>query len=324
MVFRKLVVGIGRQVRNSIVNGVQQHQEQQQQQQHQQYSNMNNNTHQNMYGPPPQLGRAAPNSTPASWGLLILPDKVTPSPLFARLIDAIFTLALGADTSNNADILTPTRLAAVYDELGYPQQDNLPFLLHRQAQNLGGGDPHKTVNEGMEMAWRLFELEYTTIINTSGLTVPGLTREGFRAMMVRDGLIYPPGQASAHSALLARHRGTLLTTQGAAFPAVPIGAESLMPPGVPATGDAETQRVYKERQAAWTKEYASRFGGQGMGTEMGMGMGMAPDMNGGGWQMAMQMQNFKHNMTMDAMTPGYRVPNGMGGYTYHYTGGLNW
>jgi len=41
------------------------------------------------------------------------------------------------------------------------------------------------------------------------------------------------------------------------------------------------------------------------------------------WAMAMQIQTFKHNMTMYAMTPGYRVPNGWGGCNYHYTGGLH-
>jgi hypothetical protein len=57
-----------------------------------------------------------------------------------------------------------------------------------------------------------------------------------------------------------------------------------------------------------------------LGQQQGFGMG------GGGvdWGMAMQMQTFKHDMTMSALTPGYREPNGWGGYDYHYTGGLNW
>ncbi|KAM6524463.1 hypothetical protein FALCPG4_010075 [Fusarium falciforme] len=322
MVFRTLCE-IGRQVRDSIADGVQRYQQQQQVLLQQQQQNLHNgpqapDSAYNMnpdYGLPLYLGRTTPSLAPTSWGLLILPDKTTPSPLFARLLDAIFTLALAADTSNAADILTPTRLAAVYDELGYFQEDNLPFLLLRHAQQLGESNPHARVNEGMQMAWRVFELEYTTTTTTTGATVPGLTRQGFRAMMVRDGLIYPPGQAKAHSALLARHRSRL-STQGAAFPAVPIGTESLTPPSVPATGDAETQTVYKERQAAWVNEYRSRFGGQGMGG-MEMGLGMR-----GGWPM--EMETFRHNMTMEAMTPGYRVPNGMGGYNYHYTGGLSW
>jgi hypothetical protein len=238
----------------------------------------------------------------------VLPDKVTPSPLFALLLDDIFTLALAADTSNAVDILTPTRLAAVYDELGYPQQDNLPFLLLRHAEQSGESNPHARVNEGMQMAWRVFELEYGTATTTTGAVVPGLTRRGFQAMMVRDGLMDPHRQAKGLSALIARHRGGMSAQRGQ-LPEVPIGAESLTPPGNPTTGDAETQRVYRERQTAWVEAYKSRFGAQGVQMDM---------------EMARMMQTFKHNMTMDAMTPGYRVPNGMGGYTYHYTGGLDW
>ena len=238
MVFRTLHEAC-RKARDSIADGVQRYQ-QHQALLGQQRQNLHNN---------PQavdhLGWAAPAPTPpddvpASWGLLVRPDKATPSPLFARLLDEIFTLALAADTSNTADILTPTRLAAVYDELGYLQEDNLPFLLLRHAEQSGESNPHARVNEGMQMAWRVFELEYRTTTTTTGAVVPGLTRQGFRAMMVRDALIYPPGQAKAHSALLARHRSRI-SAHRAAFPEVPIGTESLTPPGVPTTGDADIQ-----------------------------------------------------------------------------------
>ncbi|KAL8365326.1 hypothetical protein RB595_004231 [Gaeumannomyces hyphopodioides] len=333
MVFKTLRE-IGRQVRDSVAEGVQQYQQQQMELARQQ--NLQNGPQ--MLGPSynqplpyhhlpshyqtfpshvdpvlnPSL-RFGPAAGQTSWGLLILPDKTTPSAHFVRLLDAIFALALHADNSCTADILTPTRLAAVYDELGYAHDDNLPFLLFRHAQQCGDGSPHARVNAGMEMAWRIFGLEYTAATIT---TAPGLTRQGFRTMMVRDGLIYPVGQAKAHSALLARYRDRLSAQGVAAFPAGPLETESLMPPGVPATGDAETQNVYKERQAVWAREYRCRFGG-GQG-ELGVGMGAADVAT------AMQMATFRHNMTMDAMTPGYRVPDGRGGYNYHYTGGLNW
>src|SRR5687768_9250949 len=151
-----------------------------------------------------------------AWGVLILPDKTTPSPLFASLLNAIFTLALPADSSTSADILTLTRLAVVYTELGYPQADNLPSLLHQRAQRCCDADPRSRIDQGMQMAWRVFGLKYTTAMGAVGLT-----RKGFMDMMARDGLIYPPGQATAYSDLLARRRGELENSRhGTAMDAV--------------------------------------------------------------------------------------------------------
>ncbi|KAK3363142.1 hypothetical protein B0T25DRAFT_526424 [Lasiosphaeria hispida] len=258
------------------------------------------------------------NDGPTAWDLLILSDKVTPSPLFVHLLDAIFNLALAADTSNTADVLTPTRLTAVYEELGYLQEDDLPFLLLRHAHQSGeSSDPHARVNDGMRMAWRIFELEHITVTTARG-AAPGLTRQGFRTMMVRDGLIYPPGQANAYSNFLDRHQDRL-SAQGLVLPPVGIGAESFMPPGVPLAGDADTQRLFKQRQGAWVAEYKTRFGGQDY-----QGAGMAAVMEPGGWALAMQLQTFKHDTTMQALAPGYSASNGRGGYDYHHTGGLNW
>ncbi|KAK0730898.1 hypothetical protein B0H67DRAFT_563234 [Lasiosphaeris hirsuta] len=305
-----------RVLRDSIADGVEQYQ-----QRHRQQSG---NAYNPSYGPnmSSYVGYSPiepPDAGPASWGLLILSDKTTPSTLFVYLLDAIFNLALPSDTSNTADVLTPTRLTAVYEELGYLQEDNLPFLLFRHAHQSGeSNDPHARVNEGMRMAWRIFELEHTTVATARG-AVPGLTRQGFRTMMVRDGLIYPPGQANAYSNFLDRHRGKLLA-QGVAIPPAEMDAESLMPPGVPLAGDVDTQRLYKQRQGAWVAEYRSCFGGQDYHQEAGMAAGVEP----GGWALAMQLQTFKHNMTMDALTQGYSAPNGRGSYDYHYTGGLSW
>ena len=91
-----------------------------------------------------------------------------------------------------------------------------------------------------------------------------------------------------------------------------------MPPGVAPTGDMQVQMRYKERRERWVTEYKMRFGGGGGSGAANMDQGM---MDIG---MAMRMENWKHRMTMDAMTPGYRVTNGSGGYDYVYTGGLNW
>ncbi|KAH7375172.1 hypothetical protein B0T11DRAFT_345065 [Plectosphaerella cucumerina] len=260
--------------------------------------------------------QASPPNLPPSWGLLIQPDKTTPSPLFSQLLDALFDLSLAADTRITADVLTPTCLAAIYEELGYPEADNLPLLLLRRAQQAGDARPHDRVNAGMRLAWRLFNLEHTDASSAPG--VPGLTRAGFRALMVRDALICPPGQAAAHSALLAR-RSAELSSRGAVFPPRPIGAGSFMPPGVPISGDARTQSMYREQQAQWVAEYTKMYGVPGP-EQVQQQMADSAE----GWAMARQMQMFKHNMTMDALTPGYRIPDGSGGYTYHYTGGLNW
>jgi hypothetical protein len=190
---------------------------------------------------------------PLAWPLLINADK-TPTPLFARMLDAIFDLARSADTNTTSqELLTPTRVATVYKELGYSPQDNLPALLFQAAQN--SGDKTR-VNEGMKMAWQIFELEYTT---TTG-NVPGLTKQGFRDMMVRDALIYPPGQAMAYNALLGKHKVQITRyAKGEMFPAGDIATECFMPTGVPESGDVETQRVYRERQGVWGREYSARF-----------------------------------------------------------------
>jgi hypothetical protein len=330
MVFRTLRE-VGRQVRTSITESIQQQQQQQQRDflQHQQRDLFQTPT----MGPSPShpyyVGPAPPPTQPQQyyyyppqqppspqWPLLINPDQA-PTPLFAALLDANFTLSLSADSSSNtqADILTPTRLAAIYDELGYPQADNLPYLLFRHGQTCGDGNPHLRVNEGMQMAWRLFQLDFVLANADNGTPTPGLTRRGFRELMVRDGLIYPIGQAKAWSAFVEKHReklGGMLEPLGMAIPAGEIPTESFMPRGVPATGDTEVQRVYRERRGRWVAEYRARFGGQEM---MGLNNG-----DGSSWGMAFQMENFRHQMTMDALTPGYRLPNG----NVVWTGGLSW
>ena len=313
MVFRALCE-VTRQARASIVESFQRHHHQQQQsleQQRLQRQSMNN---------------YVPSLSPAQRPLLILPNK-TPSPFFTALLDAIFTLALPVDNSTTADLLTPTHLAAVYDELGYQQSDNLPYLLHCHAQRCCDADPRSRVNEGMQMAWRIFELEYGMGTTTAGVAVPGLTRRGFRDMMVRDGLIYPLGQAKAWFGMIEKHRGRLVS-MGLTIPVGVIGPEAFMQGGIGVSGDGETKREYRERQQRWVEEYNQRFYGEriagGVGGGMvGQGQGIGPGM-GTDWRMAMQMQQWKHNMTMDAMTPGYRVENGYGGYSYVYTGGFNW
>lgn len=167
----------------------------------------------------------------------------------------------------------------------------------------------------MQMAWQVFGLGHTTVAG-----VVGLTRKGFIDMMVRNGLIYPAGQANAYSGLLTRRRGGLEMAAGVGFPIVPIGSESFMPGlDVPMTGHVATQTLYKQREAAWVEEYRRVFGVQDMNLIGGGEQGGGMMMGGGGWQMAMWLENFRHNMTMDALTPGYRV-----GDRAYYTGGLNW
>ncbi|KAK4116049.1 hypothetical protein N656DRAFT_774240 [Canariomyces notabilis] len=162
------------------------------------------------------------------------------------------------------------------------------------------------LNEGIQMAWRIFGLEYTTTTQNT----PGLTRKGFRDLMVRNAIMYPPGQARAYDMLLAKHRARLVAL-GAMLPAGEIAMECFMPAGIPATGDGETQRVYREQQANWVWEYKARFTIAHMGCLAGGAREPA-----GGWGLAMQLENFKHNMTMDALGPGYREPNGSVGIPF--------
>jgi hypothetical protein len=280
MVFRTLR-NIGKDTRNALSEGIQQHRAQQQQQQRETHSFQTPNT--------------APRTS--TWPLLILSSH-TPSPLFAVLLNALFTLSLPIDSSvpPSLDILTPTRLAAIYDELGYPQSDNLPILLHQQAQQACDADTRARVNEGMALYWRIFGLEQNTGVRFDGTAVPGLTRKGFMDMMVRDGLMYPLGQAKSYSALLSRRRGELVARAGVEFPMGPVGAESFMLMGeIPATGHTETQRVYEQGVAVWGEEYRTRFGGGNMAMSGGQGR----------WQMAMGTENWRHNTVMEALTTSF-------------------
>ncbi|KAK4116050.1 hypothetical protein N656DRAFT_765081 [Canariomyces notabilis] len=124
---------VGRAVRNTVAEGIHQYEQQQQQHQRQQYNTFPQGGYYNNTTLVPYRGQI-PQPPPSSWPLLIEPDKTTPTFLFSRLLDAIFALAQSADTNTaSQELLTPTRLAAVYDELGYPPEDNLAFLLFRDA-----------------------------------------------------------------------------------------------------------------------------------------------------------------------------------------------
>ena len=135
-----------------------------------------------------------------------------------------------------------------------------------------------------------------------------MTRQGFHTMMVRDAVIYPHGQAVAYNALLRKHRGRLCALAGCEFPAGEIGDECFTPEGMLVTGDIETKRDYKERQELWAREYRARF--PPVQCREGVGVPGNLQDSAEGWALAMQLQTFKNDMTMDSLTPGYGVPNG--------------
>ncbi|KAM5386907.1 hypothetical protein ACJZ2D_000200 [Fusarium nematophilum] len=258
-----------------------------------------------MYGGQPNMYNQYPNgdynsnnnnfsprgSVSFSWGRLINPDK-SPSPLFTRLIDAIFNFGDASIAPQQTGVLEPEKAAKLYEWMAYADSNNYAKSFLNFAVQNNFPSPQARQSEAMAIVWRVFELEYTT----TSTGTPALTREGFRAAMLMDSLVDPVIQLKRFNFVLGNNHGTLIDpATGAPFPTSTIPADAL-----PAAGDQETQRVQAQKMAAVSAEYL----------EYQKGM--------------MAAQNFKHQMTMDGLTAGYWVPNPYGGYQFQYTGGMNW
>lgn len=195
--------------------------------------------------------------------MLIMDDKVTPTAVFNDLLNTIFDIVLPSDPTNTAELLTPTRLAAVYDVLDYPLYLNLPFLLYRDGKRSRDDNPHFRVRTHMATFWRDLRLESGIVTSTNeNIPTPGLTRKGFISMMVRDAVMYPVDRAHQYTAMMGRYRHRL-EERGRLFPRAKIHARFFTPPGVPPTGDANLLMEFVHIQQVWESNYMS-----GTGSEM--------------------------------------------------------
>ncbi|KAH7129777.1 hypothetical protein B0J13DRAFT_644713 [Dactylonectria estremocensis] len=242
---------------------------------------------------PANVTSSTPQGSAASfqWGNLINPDK-TASRQFVLLIDAIFAFANKALEPRNTGILEPTKAASVFEAMNYADSNNIPKSFYRFAVQNNYPDPLKFQADAMAMNWRIFQIPH----HTDNANTLGLTREGFRAIVLRDALLDPIVQWKRLNSFLAANHQRLINPETLSqFPLSTIPEGSM-----PDTGDPETIRVFREREAIMSAELLQYQ------------------------QTLMNAQNWKHQATMDGLTPGYFTPNAWGGYQFHATGGMNW
>ncbi|KAH7161845.1 hypothetical protein EDB81DRAFT_925626 [Dactylonectria macrodidyma] len=240
----------------------------------------------NVTSPTPQASTAY-----FQWGNLINPDK-TASRQFVLLMDAIFNFADTALEPRNTGILEPTKAASLFEAMNYADSNNIPKGFYRFAVQNNYPDPLKFQADAMAIHWRIFQIPH----HTDNAHTLGLTREGFRAIILRDALLDPIIQWKRLNTFLAANHQRLINPETLSqFPLSTIPEGSL-----PVAGDPDTIRVFREREAIMSAELLQYQ------------------------QTLMSAQNWKHQVTMDGLTPGYFTPNAWGGYQFHATGGMNW
>ncbi|KAI9932587.1 hypothetical protein ASPWEDRAFT_33473 [Aspergillus wentii DTO 134E9] len=256
------------------------------------YSN-NNGSGQTAQGPqsfPPDRPTQRPSSS-FTWGNLVTTDK-RPSPLFARLLDAIFNFADRNHWPQNTEGLEPSKYAFLHEEMGYPLQGNPSKLYLQLATENHFPTPEATRNEALTILYRTFGFRFSI----GQGEIPVLSRQGFHSAMLLDTLVDPTGQLSRFNHILSRrHAGILDPETNMPFPLASIPRASF-PMG------ADQQKLLDQRNAnsrfnAEFREYMAQLQG---------------------------MQQQVHFATMNAMTPGYWIYGPYGRYEYHSTGGLNW
>jgi hypothetical protein len=149
------------------------------------------------------------------WDNLILTPSNHPSPLFRRLIDAIFTYFNDSSASQGLD---PTKYASVFTALMYTVDENKPRYFFVFASNGRFPSPEGFVNDAKDMLYRSFGISYIT---RNGQ--PVLTREGFHQVMLRDTLGDPDVQCRRFNIFLEVHGQRVLDpATGLPFPTLVI------------------------------------------------------------------------------------------------------
>ncbi|KAF7551750.1 hypothetical protein G7Z17_g4802 [Cylindrodendrum hubeiense] len=251
----------------------------------------------NTYGPnqPPPASMTSPvqqaNMTSFSWGNLINPDR-TASRQFVLLLDAIFHLADTTLEPRNTGILEPPKAATLFEAMNYSDSNNIPKSFYQFAVQNHYPDPLKLQADAMAMNWRIFQIPY----HTNNANVVGLTREGFRAIILRDALVDPVVQWKRLDTFLSTNHSRLVNPETR----LPFPASTIPEGSLPTTGDPETMRICREREKQMSAEFLQYQ------------------------QALMGAQNWKHQATMDGLTAGYFTPNAWGSYQFHATRGMNW
>lgn len=267
-----------------------------------------------------------------SWGRLLNQDK-TASPTYQRLLQAIFNYANQSCHPMNTNGLEPAKLAWVHDQLGTKLEDNTARASLQIAARIAHPSPESFRNQLLTMYYSSYGLAYVMPYNDG---TPVLTREGFIAHMVSDTLINPTLQRERLNRILSNHHTALIDpATNLPFPrhaiSIPRNSLSWMP-------DMTELRQVASRKAAFEAQFfpylqqcsQSHQNVQSQGYHCTLPNGTpqqslaalqaTANNNNEYWTMMRMGQNYLHNSTMDALTPGYVTYDGK----FHNTGGLQW
>jgi hypothetical protein len=207
--------------------------------------------------------------TQQSWGPLITPSN-QPTPLFTRLLDAIFTYFTNIPPVDPTGF-DPVKYASVFTALFYSDNNNLSRRYYMFATQNHMPAPEQFAYQALAIFYRTHHIQHTM----NGAT-PILTREGFHLMMLRDTLGDPGIQHQRFNAFLAVHGRDLVDPMtGGHFPPVPIPRDSL-----PRERDSQTW----SSEAEMTRDFNA---------ELGVYL---EDLN--------RVAVWTHGVTMDSMSPG--------------------
>ncbi|KAG2024248.1 hypothetical protein GB937_003897 [Aspergillus fischeri] len=206
------------------------------------------------------------------WGPLITASK-QPTPLFTRLLDAIFTYFTKVPPADPTGF-DPVKYAFVFTALFYSDNNNLSRRYYMFASENHMPAPDQFAYQAMAIFYRTHHIQH--IMNAA---TPVLTREGFHLVMLRDTLGDPEIQYQRFNAFLAAHGGDLVDPMtGQRFPSVPIPRDS-----VPREMDSETW----SREAQMTRDFNEEWGVY------------LEELN--------RMGAWRHDVTMASMSPGVWV-----------------
>ncbi|KAL3440235.1 hypothetical protein BJX65DRAFT_316770 [Aspergillus insuetus] len=218
------------------------------------------------------LRHAFDTPTQQSWGSLITASN-EPTPLFTRLLDAIFTYFTNTPPVEPRGF-DPAKFASVFTALLYSDNNNLARRYYIFATENRMPAPEQFAYQAMAIFYRTHHIQH--IMN--GAT-PVLTREGFHLMILRDTLGDPETQHRRFNAFMSAHGRELVDPMtGQRFPSVAIPRDSF-----PRDMDSETW----SREAEMTRAFNE---------ELGVYL-----------EELKRAADWRHDVTMASMSPGVWV-----------------
>lgn len=185
-----------------------------------------------------------PTMPPAfAWDTLIAPSN-QPTPLFTRLLDAIFTYFTITPPTNPSGF-DPIKYASVFTALMYSDNNNKVRRYFIFASQNRFPSPENFVYDIMPIYYRTNHIQYIM----QGI-LPVLTREGFHTTMLRDTLGDPEVQCRRLNTFLAAHGTRVLDPlTGQPFPSLAIPRAAF-----PADMDRGTWERQEQMNRAFNEE----------------------------------------------------------------------